>query len=260
MKKIVETKTATTYYYLITFTTRSYYSTNRGPLLESHWGQDNNYWNGYCPWEDSTLTGRRCPAGCVMVATGQFAYYMRNRSRVNISIPVSASCSGYAGSFTQTFSDTRSNSYINEMPLNHYETDTSKIRHIRILLAYLGHRFTARYSINGTKANMSIIPPILYEWGLQTSYRSYNDSIVYNRIIKNTPIIACGYDNTYGHAWVIDGYRKKNITRCNYYYVSEVELSDSQISNLTMADWNGGYDEWESISNNQEIYVSNQYY
>lgn len=64
-------------------------------------------------------------------------------------------------------------------------------------------------------------------------------------IENSTPVIVRGTSGNSVHSWLIDGYRKTHTLRKNYYYISNVELTEEQINALTMDDWNNGYDEWE---------------
>ena len=249
-KETSKTKSTSSYYYLIDFETQSYYSINKGPLLETQWGQSNyqpndHYWNKYCPWKYDTLTGDRCPVGCVAVAGGQFAYYMKDIVDMNITIPVSASCSGYASNYTRTFSSIVSSSMIYNMPLNYRETTPNKIQNAEIFLAYIGEQVGMNYKPSGSGAALQNLTDLFTTWGLETHYVEYEDSTIRARLMKLTPVITQGFDGNSGHAWVIDGYRKERTLRKNYYYVSNRKLSDTEINELTMADWQGAYDEWE---------------
>lgn len=250
-KEISKTKSSRMlYYYIIDFETHSHYSINKGPLLETQWGQSNyqqndHFWNKYCPWKYETQTGGRCPVGCVAVAGGQFAYYMKDIVGMNITIPVSASCYGYADNYTRTFSSSVSSSMIYNMPLDYTETTPNKIQNAQIFLAYIGEQIGMTYKPSGSSARLENLTDLFTIWGLDTHYVEYKDSTIRARLMKSTPVITQGFDGDDGHAWVIDGYRKERILRRNYYYVSDRELSDTEINELTMEDWQGAYDEWE---------------
>ena len=247
-KRVYETKSSTTYYYLIDFTTESRYIFDIGPLLITKWGQSNyqnndNYWNKYCPWKDSSMSGSRCPVGCVAVSGGQFAYYMKDIVDMNITMPISADCAGYAGNYTRYFSSSMSSSMIYNMPLDYHETSTTKIENARIFLAYTGHLLNMQYSPDGSSASTQNLTNVFSQWGLDTYYVDYADTTIRARLVKNTPVIARGSGENGGHSWVIDGYRQQRTLRRNYYYMSDVELTTEEISELTMDDWNA-YDEW----------------
>lgn len=242
-----------TYYYLIQSNDVQFLSTNVGPLLNTDWGQrdrytNDHYWNEYCPWVNASCTGAKSPVGCVAVSGGQFAYYMKDSNGVSVSVPVSASCTGYIGdgNYVQTFSSTQSTTMINEMPLNYLDTSTVRINNARIFLAYIGNQIGMSYGASGSSAFTSSLPYLFDTWGIDSEYMSFDNDIAIAQIKSSVPVVVRAHNSESGsgHSWVIDGYQRGTIIRQNYYYVSNVQLTEEQIAALTMDDWNGAYDEW----------------
>jgi hypothetical protein len=193
------------------------------------------------------MTNEKCPVGCVAVAGGQFAYYMKDVANMDILIPDSVNCDGYIKNFTRTFSSSMSSSKIHNMPLNGLETDPEKIENARIFLAYLGHLVGMQYNTQGSGAWTESLIDVFSMWGLDTYYTDYADSIAQARLLMSIPVIARGVNLSanppQGHAWIIDGYQKQASLRQNYYYMSDHELTAEEIESLTRSDSNS-YDEW----------------
>lgn len=176
------------YYYLIESEYVEYHSPSYGPLTSTAWGQGDKitydyYWNKYCPFASSSLSGKRCPVGCVAVAGGQFANYMKDRSGVHIGIPQEASCTGYSYNssdrdYSQSFSSTLSYDYINQMPIDYSETNSSLIEHARIFLAYIGYKINMNYTHEGPGAHTYSLPSLFSLWNLQSSYTGFSDANV----------------------------------------------------------------------------------
>lgn len=246
-KNTANTKVFGQYRYVIrtTILTREAYLV--GPLLETRWGQSNKttndyYWNYYCPWGDSTCTGAKCPVGCVAVAGGQLAYYLKGGDGVCITMPVTAGVYGYAQSYYQSFSDLQTTSYIDNMPLDYSCTDSSAIYHARVFLSYIGNQISMNYSASGSRAATSNIVGLLQRWGINSTYHnqhSFDETDVWDSIGNDTPVVVQGFrDSGSGHAWVIDGRKKVINVHLTYYYVTNELLTDDQIENLTMRNCN----------------------
>jgi hypothetical protein len=243
------------YVYLIDYIENLITKTVKGPYISTLWGQgdhftNDHYWNKYCPWADSTMTGKRCPVGCVAVAGCQFAYHMKDDPDVNILIPTSAFCTGSADKFNYQQLFSSSLTELGDLPLTYYESDSTKIEEARIFLAYTGHLLKTTYSGKGSKARLDSLSNILKRWGINNSIANYSDSLVRHIIYQNEPIIASGAqepnndEKPKGHAWIIDGYKTCKVIRQNYYYISDTTLTEDVLRKIKKEHCNG-YDEWQ---------------
>lgn len=187
-----------------------------GPLLETQWGQsdhyaNDHYWNQYCPWADSTCTGAKSPVGCVAVAGGQFGYYMRDMDGVAIRIPTEASCYGYVGNYSRTFSNHTSISWIDEMPLN-YSNTTAEMEHARIFLAYIGECVNMNYGGTSSTASTSSLTMLFDTWGIDCDYVQFDDSLALAQLSSSIPVITRASNTSQGggaHSWIIDGFLER---------------------------------------------------
>lgn len=246
--------------------------THIGPLLETEWGQSDknaydHYWNEYCPWSNSSLSGAKSPVGCVAVAAGQFAYYMKDRDSVQVRIPTWASCMGYVSNYVQSFSPTLSVSMIDEMPLNYSTISPGQIENARIFLAYIGNQIGAIYGQSSTRAYTSNLPYLFDIWGIDSDYVQFSDSLAIEQLTSYTPVITRGTrSGGFGHCWVIDGYDEDIIIPWPIFSSIEDETCPSTMfsnnhNSRTTLDvqiskqyhmnwgWDGSYNGWFSIDN-----------
>ncbi|MCT4603486.1 MAG: C10 family peptidase [Marinifilum sp.] len=92
------------------------------------------------------------------------------------------------------------------------------------LMADVGNRVGMKYGAEGSGANPS--PDAFSQYGISSTEGDYNYSTVYSNLQSNKPILITAYANkkrkgiwpfrktvySGGHAWVIDGYKRKQKT------------------------------------------------
>lgn len=141
-----------------------------GPLISTEWHQGKPF--------STTDYNALCPnqyyVGCVPVAIGQIMKFHR-----------------FPSSFDW-----------NDM------SDTTPTYATQYLLADIGKKAGAVYTIDGTNANITGASAALVTYGYKTSIKAHNDSEEINYLINNKrPIYMRGDNGTgaVGHAWVCDG-------------------------------------------------------
>lgn len=86
------------YWQLVSITSQTLPSYQKGPLIQTKWGQgdDNKLWNTCVPFNPNYT--KRCVVGCSAVATGQMLYYLHNKIGAPTNTYQQGSCSGYSES------------------------------------------------------------------------------------------------------------------------------------------------------------------
>lgn len=216
--------------------------TFRGPLLQTKWGQmgneiDESYWNTYCQLDFSC--DHHCPAGCGPVAAGQILYYLHTTRNLDVPMPAAAVCHG---SLPTSFSGARSTGYISSMPIDYYETDSSKIDHAAIFLSYIGYLAGAEYYGDVTVTSIGTVVESVFQQTYQLGgmISSYDAQSIYLSISNDNPLYVRGQSETsgIGHAWVIDGVYRLHRYGVDHYCLPDHPLSEEEIESLTPDDCN----------------------
>lgn len=169
----------------------------KGPLLNTSWHQKWPF-NYFCPtYVDSTGT-YKCPAGCGPVAVGQIMAYHKHPSA--------------HGGYNFDWQRIASNSNV---PPN----DTCKAR----LVNLVGIHSLAEYGKDGTSTTLTNLRAAFQNMGYALSEKQNNGSLISSDVRANIsdslPMLFTGSRqvDSYGHAWVVDGYRK-SILHTTYYH------------------------------------------
>ena len=176
-------------------------------IIPVYWHQGAPF-NLYCPLKSYGDTAR-CPAGCAAVAVAQTLYYFHYNIlyRPNSS-PSYGSCTGWAGNYTQTFSNPASYTWANMS----YSSDPNG--YAALLIGYLGKKMHLNYSPTGTGTNSFYdIHSILgSDYGLNYRAENYQMDSVFVDLQSRLPVICIGETTPIGsnpptaHAFVLDGY------------------------------------------------------
>lgn len=214
------------YYICITdVSTSPFYTMNTGHLLSTKWGQAYP-WNANMLWGWSTNLQKdtMCVMGCVAVAASQMLYYLHYELGKPNGLYHTITPYGYKlDQDTGTQGIIRENYNANssrwdDMAYDRFDSHTD---YVGDFLAEVGFRIGTKYSADASGAVVST--DIFDEYGIDCDMSSYDESTVYNSILSGYPVMANAYSErdgdwpfysySGGHAWVIDGWRKK---RYNY--------------------------------------------
>jgi hypothetical protein len=206
-------------------------TTTKGPLLQTKWGQGSP-WNTCVPWMRDYST--RCHTGCVAVAGAQMLYYLHHKWGVPAAMYSTGYCIGWSdnGAYSYQFGfGNPTTTTWDQMALsrNDYGGYTDNVA---ILMGYVGWSIDMKYKSDGSGADTDDLVGLFSNLGINSIYTGYNSSSVISSLNNNMPIILRAYrtkhdimflgidlGNWYenGHAWVADGYEKRQ-TKYTYYY------------------------------------------
>lgn len=227
-------------------------SSQKGPLLQTKWGQGTP-WNSNVPYVLVDGKWDKCATGCVAVAVSQILYH----SHYNLSKPNGlyhdVSCTGqvwdsknYSVSFSRKNYDSNSGRW-DFMPTRRagywpdYNTPNASL--VGDLMADVGNRVKMKYGEQSSASTEDEAIPTFKSFGINCSKADYNYSTVYSNLSKNSPVLVTAYAKkerkgvwpfrrtvySDGHAWVIDGYRKKQRTT-TYTYEWELVRDDAYLN------------------------------
>lgn len=222
-------------------------TTEKGPLLQTSWGQGYP-WNAKCPLKSNSSI-ERAPAGCAAVATAQLLYYLQQNLYWDLQIPIDVSTTGNINNYTMVFSNTYSHSIWGAMALDEdaENWDGGPIDIVAVLLAWLGDRLPISYGNNESSGALSGIPLFLrreYHIGAITDVYSFDD-VQHQIMNRNRPVILCAerrlyqyiYEEIYqSHAWIADGIRNVQRVDTVYYLVVDNALSNEELTQYTIED------------------------
>ena len=215
-------------------------------LIQTKWGQSSP-WNYKLPIDlSSQEENKRCYIGCTSVAVSQMIFYLHNYLHKPNGLYHNISCNESILSKTSAIGFSRSEYVSNstrweQMPL---DSNGNNISYVTDLMLDVGNRLVTKYSASGSSASVTSDKISYYNLSLSSSI--YKESIVRANLNSNLPVIivASDRDNTYAHAWIIDGIRKR---RSIYTYSCHVEYSEN---------WQGEpeyYDTFDAVRNRYHI-------
>jgi hypothetical protein len=191
-------------------------STQRGPLLQTTWGQGRGY-NDFTPAGSLAYNNYHCPTGCVATAMAQVMYYWRYPANAfywagmqpSYGTPPTAQLMSACGQAVETdYHDDRGSAY-----------DYKVADKLKTLFGY------------GSADFISNQDPSLY-------------NNVKNDINNNRPVLLGGFSDTTfgfgsgsGHSWVCDGYIQSYIEGNGY------------LSFHMNWGWSGDYNSWYAYNN-----------
>lgn len=185
------------------------------PLMQSHWGQENNY-NYYCP-ADAEGPGGRVVTGCVATALSQLMYYFRfPESGVGTYTYVDST---YGEQSVDYASATYDFSAMCDEPTT---VNTAMSR----LIYHCGVGMDMNYGVNGSGVFNHSAARVLrehFKYAPETQYvfrdsTTQNwDSLIISHLNRNIPLYYAGWSvpNIDGHGFICDGYQ---LVDSSYYY------------------------------------------
>ena len=233
MKEIPETKTYFDsidgdYPYFLcetSFSSTPFYTMDTDHLIQTKWGQDD-------PWNEKMFYGyddngniKKCYLGCAPVALSQMLYFLHYNIGKPNGLYHYINTSGFKYNQTNGSQSISRAQYSynsdrwDQMAHHWYNSHTDYAGDFMI---DVGFRMNTKYSAYGSGASLSTND--LTEYGITFDDCGYNKNTVFNEISSGKPLIVTAFakhstvfffwdDYSDGHAWIIDGWRKK---RYNY--------------------------------------------
>lgn len=223
-------------------------SYQKGPLLQTKWGQGNPWDTNVPKFLKTSNNGKtgwdNCATGCVAVAISQVLYNLHYKIGKPNGLYHSISCTGwvhnsknYSINFSRGDYNPSSNRW-DYMKKSWFSGGNAS--YVGDLMADVGNRVKMKYGEQSGASTEKEAIPTFKSYGISCSKSDYNYSTVYDNLKRNLPVIVSAYatkkskgswfwKKTYyknGHAWVIDGYRQKKKT-FTYSYVWELVVDDS---------------------------------
>lgn len=214
-------------------------------LTKTRWHQLDPY-NMYCP--EKTEIGddgeTRAPAGCIAIAAAQMIYFLHGNLGVPTTIPDSATCTGNIDSYFMQQWITGKNVWgktaYNHGNYNQMEWDYDYSHFVNAgtfvapLIANVGQLAGLNYGNNGSGTNdlSVLVGNVFNHYGISCQFGEFDESIVKTNLQSGMPVIASAYSikkkklfstiYTGGHAFIIDGYKRKRIvTSYEYHWVDD---------------------------------------
>ena len=183
-------------------------------LTQTRWHQGWPY-NIYCP-ERTDSIGVRVPAGCVPVAGAQMLYYLHSKLGRPATTPSQGYCYGQVGNFSQGFSNFSATPFSNM---------TSS--YAALLIGFVGQSVGVNYGNTSSGAKTEDLVDVFDGFGITCDFGNYNEATISSHLLNEMPVIvrADGTKKTIlgihyyrnGHAFIIDGFRKKRQKVTNTY-------------------------------------------
>lgn len=184
-------------------------------FVTTKWGQDSP-WNYKCP----SINGVQCKTGCVAVAYAQVFYYLHNNiGKPNMlfhQIDTNYTWTGTSYYPYHTMTNRNSNSTRwSSMPLSNPGVQTTGTNYVGDLMIELGQFLSMEYTDHGSFSYLdtSVFPYYSLTYTLSFPFSS---STVISRLENDDPVIVDGGSDSNNpidrHAWVIDGYKKYQVT------------------------------------------------
>lgn len=207
------------------------------PLLSSQWDQSYGY-NNYCP----AYNGGHAVVGCVATAMAQiiryYGYPSTGFGTSSYAHSVYGRQTAYHDSVVYDFS---------HMPdeITYYSTQTEQ-NAVSLLGYHCGvsvhMNYQSQLNTDGSGAQVSDVPDALKHFGYFGSYFLYKNDVsdsVWTALVRHEldlghPLLYQGFEGTYGHAFVCDGYNSNN----NKYHFNW-GWSGYQDGFFTLTDMNG---------------------
>lgn len=212
-----------------------------GPFSETRWIQYHPY-NVKVPYIDNGEN--RCLAGCVPIAIAQFLYYTHYKNGIPTSMYETGSCSDLYSNgppyYGFSFGNWSSNAWskMSKTTLEYLINPLVSTDNVAVLVAYMAKGLGTSYANDGSgTTSLDSIPHVLSNMGIYNSQvQNYNASVVVANLNSNRIVITSGKTTTtaqYGHAYIIDGYKRLRIRVSEIITHSdgEIETNISYIDN-----------------------------
>ncbi len=227
----------------VTSTPYQVYS-SKGPLLQTKWGQGAP-WHTDVPYVRVNNQWGKCATGCVAVAISQILYNRHFQVNKPMGLYHTVNSTGFIWdnkNYQVNFSRANYVTNSNRWELMPQARDgfwpnytTQNASYVGDLMADVGNRVKMKYGEQSGASTEDYAIPTFKSYSLNCNKADYNFTTVYNNLENNNPVLTSAYATKYttgtwfwkkthyrdGHAWVIDGYRKKKKT---YTYTYEWDL------------------------------------
>ena len=186
-------------------------------FMSTHWGQEEP-WNSCLPLD---YEGSRCPAGCMIVAGAQTAYYLHNKIGKPTTAYQYGICNDYYNQSPSISLYNSSSSVWNTMALDSSSTSTSGKQAVAALMADVGKKANANWNPNGTQASLDGVRNYFSNYSVSCSAGSFDNETVLSEVLAEKPVIVALSSvnpSVIGdHTAVIDGILVYS-ERYTYYY------------------------------------------
>ena len=188
-------------------------------LCQTRWYQRSPF-NIFCPPRTDGEAGNM-PAGCTAIAGGQMLNYLHGKIGVPTSLPTSLDANYYGTNYSSSsVLWTKLNSAFTINPDSSYTytySDTLKGLFIRDI----GTRISTDYGNSGSGAFVSdLINNVFIPRGISAVYQSYDVPKLTHSLKNGYPVVISAYgdriyyifgiyQDTHGHAFLIDGYKER---------------------------------------------------
>lgn len=198
------------------------------PMVKTHWNQDEPY-NDLCP----LVQGKRSVTGCVATAMAQilnyYKYPTKGEGSVTYKIDATMDGEGNVISGTDWSFDFANTTFDWGNMLDTYDninaTDAQK-KAVATLMSACGVSVRMDYSPNESGAPSEAVPYALinyfgYSNSAYLACREYYDqesweTLVYDQLASNGPLLYSGQSDTSGHSFVCDGYNGDGYYHINW--------------------------------------------
>jgi hypothetical protein len=187
------------------------------PLITSTWNQ-NKFYNALCPYDEASPEGYdgHVPVGCVALALGMLCNYYRYPA----SGTGSKTLQSPYGNFTVNFANQNYNYDCMLDVLSSYNNEVAK------LIFHLGVAMDMMYAPSGSGAYSHDIPSVMTSYfkfsnSMSLEYKEHYNNNSWRNLLKTEldaarPIYYSGYGDTYGHAFLCDGYDSEDMFHFNF--------------------------------------------
>ena len=191
------------------------------PLIKTKWGQGSDIYNALCP----TIDGKHCSTGCVATAGAQIMYYHQWPRTATKTVP------GYTGRITVDTSKDLDPIIFkwNDMKTNYYDSDkgTTSATAVAELMLYCGYAAKMEYGLGGSGASDETLAkgmadyfdydPHTWKSVSRKNFRvSEWDSLIYNELVNNRPVVYDGGNKYMAHEFICDGYDGEGFYHFNW--------------------------------------------
>lgn len=191
-------------------------------LTQTRWSQGEPY-NYYCPMRSDEE--EKALAGCVAIAGAQMIYYLHSKLGVPEYIPDSAYCTGDINNHIfEKYTNYRN---IWQLATNNgngsfliCDFNGNYIPNGRLfapLIADIGDIVDMRYGNRASSAQTKNLVDVFNCYGISCKYVDFDEDLLYQSLSNGMPVIAKAQSSSSGHAFIIDGYKRRAL-RTTYVY------------------------------------------
>lgn len=212
-----------------------------GPFVEVRWGQYSPY-NLECP--------SRYPVGCAATAVAQILSYIERPTNIYVTYEEPYYMQEIDWDLLKTHSNNDNSNLVDSC-----ETSTHQL--MAVVFRQIGYGMKMVYSSGGSATTLKDIISFVDGWGFNhIHYTSFDQSTVIKRLSENIALYIQGtcVDDTDGHAWVLDGYKKVESVTCEYSRPQHQLEWDLLTRSVTVSEYN--HFNWGASGDGNGYYLS----